>query len=311
MSIPDFQSLFRPVLELAAKQGGEISRSVATEAMSVRFNLTEDERQQRSRSSGGTYIYNRSGWALTYLTKAGLLERKARNSYSITELGQQFLQLHPQQIRNKDLRSLPAFRDFQSYKRDDDVETTADGIEHGDDATKTPYERIDSALVEINAHLSAQVLQELLAKPPDFFERVVLDVLSAMGYGGNRLEAAEHIGGVGDEGLDGRINQDALGLDVVVVQAKRYKADNIVGREPIQQFIGAMHGHGVTKGIFITTSSFAKTAVEFVSRSGGLKVVLIDGQRLASLMLQHKIGVRVERHADVLALDNNYFSEDE
>lgn len=243
------------------------------------------------------------------MSKAGLLEKKGRNTYAATESGREFLQKYPGQFGSRELKAIPQFREFQEFRRPEEGATPE--AEHGEAATKTPYERVDEALAEINAHLSAQVIQELLAKPPEFFERVVLDVLGAMGYGGNRLEAAEHIGGVGDEGLDGRINQDPLGLDVVVVQAKRYGADNVVGREPIQQFIGAMHGQGATKGVFITTSRFAKTAEEFVRRSANLKVVLIDGQRLAAFMLQYKIGVRIERHADVLALDNNYFSDDE
>jgi len=174
----------------------------------------------------------------------------------------------------------------------------------------TPHERIDAALGEINGTLRSQLLAALLKNDPEFFERVVIDLLVEMGYGGSRENAAEHVGGVGDEGVDGRINQDALGLDVVVIQAKRYHADNVIGREKLQQFIGAMHGQGATKGVFITTSRFAATAVEYVKRSANLKVILIDGERLTDLMLQYKIGVRVERHADILALDQNYFEED-
>ena len=243
---------------------------------------------------------------MTYLTKAGLIEKIATKTYRITLRGTQFLEHHPGGFGLKELLVIPEFKAFQR----------STGRQESDDAGSTPVpagtpsEQIERALEEINTELRSQLLSELLHKPPDFFEQVVLDVLIAMGYGGSREDAAQHLGGTGDEGVDGRISQDALGLDVVFVQAKRYAADNVIGREKLQQFVGALHGQGASKGIFITTSRFAATAEEFVSRSLSPKIVLIDGDGLAKLMLKHRIGVRVERHADVLALDNNYFDEE-
>ena len=301
MPIPDYQSLFRPILELAAN--GQISRQSATVAMSELYQLTPEERQQRIPSGSATYIRNRVGWAMTYLTKAGLIQPVAPKLYTATDLGREFLTRFPESFGNRELKGIEAFRTFQTHKRQHGPAPT----DPSDSESATPYERIDEALAEIHADLKEQVIAEVLSKSPEFFERVVLDVLVAMGYGGSRDDAAEHIGGVGDEGLDGRINQDPLGLDVVLVQAKRYAAEHVVGRQLLQQFIGAMHGQGATKGVFITTSRFAGTAEDYVQRGSQLKLVLIDGGQLAELMLRYQIGVRVESQANVLTLDNNYF----
>jgi restriction system protein len=305
MPIPDYQACFAPLLELATS--GPVTRSTATDALSDKFSLTPNERQLRIPSGAMTYIRNRVGWAMTYLTKAGLIEKIAPKTYAATEQGRDFLRQHPGGFGVKQLATIPEFKAFHQPSEEDSGDD--DGADTAVPA-KTPFERIDRAIAEINAQLRSQLLKELLQKPPEFFEQVVLDVLQAMGYGGSRENAAQHLGGVGDEGVDGRINQDPLGLDVVFVQAKRYSPDNVIGREKLQQFVGALHGQGASKGIFITTSRFAATVEEFVSRGSSLKVVLIDGERLTKLMLEHRIGVRVERHADVLALDNNYFDEE-
>jgi restriction system protein len=159
--------------------------------------------------------------------------------------------------------------------------------------------------------VKSRVLAAILDQSPSFFEELVLDVLQAMGYGGSREDAAQHLGRSGDEGIDGRINQDPLGLDQILIQAKRYAPENIINRQTIQAFVGSMTGQGVSKGIFITTSSFNENAREFVKRGFNTKVVLIDGDELLNLMLRHHIGVRVEREVEVLDLDQNYFSEDE
>ncbi len=305
MPIPNYQTLFGPILDLAVN--GRITRQSATATMSDRFNLNPVERQERIPSGGATYIRNRVGWAMTCLTKAGLIEKVAPKTYEATDQGREFLKAHPDGFSNSELRQIEEFQQFQKSGRE---RGESDTDAAATDAT-TPYERIDKALAEINADLKGELISEILAQSPDFFERVVLDLLVAMGYGGSREDAAEHIGGVGDEGLDGRINQDPLGLDVVLVQAKRYKLDNVVGRQLLQQFVGAMHGQGATKGVFITTSRFAGTAEDYVQRGSQLKLVLIDGDQLADLMLRHHIGVRVERQANVLALDNNYFEGDQ
>ena len=275
--------------------------------MAESFRLTPEERLQRIPSGAATYLRNRVGWAMTYLTKAGLIGKVAPKVYEATDRGRDFLVRYPDGFSNRELREIYDFRKFQAFKRPDDAADTT----QSDSESTTPYERIDEALAEINADLKEQLIAEVLGKSPEFFERVVLDFLVAMGYGGSREDAASHIGGVGDEGLDGRINQDTLGLDVVLVQAKRYAPDHVVGRQLLQQFVGAMHGQGGTKGVFINTSRFAGTAEDYVQRGSQLKLVLIDGNQFADLMLRHGIGVRVERQANVLALDNNYFEEEQ
>jgi restriction system protein len=170
---------------------------------------------------------------------------------------------------------------------------------------------LDGALKTINAELKSRLLDAILAQTPLFFERLVLDVLLKLGYGGSRADAAEHLGKSGDEGIDGRVNQDVLGLDQILVQAKRYAPDRAIDRQTIQAFIGSMTGQGVTKAVFITTSSFNANAREFVLRGAQTKVVLIDGDDLLGFMLQHHIGVRPERKIELLELDQNYFSDDE
>lgn len=304
MPIPDYQTLFRPILELAAK--GQVSRQMATAEMAELFQLTPEERQQRIPSGAATYLRNRVGWAMTYLTKAGLIRKVAPKVYGATDRGRDFLSRYPDGFANRELLEIDDFRGF--HRPHGPTDTTQSESES---ESSTPYERIDEALAEINEDIKEQVITEVLAKSPDFFERVVLDLLVAMGYGGSREDAAEHIGGVGDEGLDGRINQDTLGLDIVLVQAKRYARDRVVGRQLLQQFVGAMHGQGATKGVFITTSRFAGTAEDYVQSGSQLKLVLIDGNQLADLMLRYRIGIRVERQANVLALDNNYFEEEQ
>jgi restriction system protein len=175
--------------------------------------------------------------------------------------------------------------------------------------TSTPYEIIDREVAALRADLRGRLLQTILDESPEFFEQLVLDVLIAMGYGGSREDAAHHMGRSGDEGIDGRINQDSLGLDQILVQAKRYRPDNVINRQTIQAFIGSLAGQGVTKGIFITTSSFAESAREFVLRGSTTKIVLVDGPLLIDLMLRHGIGVRVAHNYVIHEIDQNYFDE--
>jgi len=175
----------------------------------------------------------------------------------------------------------------------------------------TPLEAIDAAIEQLHSDVKARLLDSILKQTPEFFERLVLDVLVAMGYGGTREGAAKHMGKSGDEGIDGRINQDILGLDQILVQAKRCAPDSPINRATIQAFVGSLAGQGVTKGIFITTSYFMDSAKEFVERGLNTKVILIDGATLVDLMMRHGVGVRAERTLVLVDLDQNYFEEDE
>jgi len=308
MAIPTFDRMLRPILELATRE--PITRKSATSAMEAHFNLPEEERAARIPSGQATYVRHRVGWAMTDLSKAGLLEKFAPRMYRATVEAAAFLQRHSDNITVADLDTLPAFQEWRkTFGTKVDSQPKADSP--GEVEKTTPLEMLDDAISTLNADLRSRLLDAILKQSPTFFEALVLDVLVSMGYGGSRENAAEHLGRSGDEGIDGRINQDPLGLDQIMVQAKRYAPENTVDRKTIQAFIGSLAGQGVSKGIFITTSSFAESAKEFVLRGSSTKVVLIDGTALLDLMMRHKIGVRVERQVQVLDLDQNYFTEDE
>lgn len=306
MPIPPFNDFLTPLLSLAARR--DISRRDATPAMADHFRLTNDERESRIPSGGATFIRHRVGWAMSYLTKAKMIEKVAPNIYRITEFGRNFLSGHPNGFTARDLAALPGWKEaWQTSKKDDGEEGAAPNTTTG----QTPVEALDGAIATLKADLKTRLLATILEQPPAFFERLVLDVLLKMGYGGSREDAAHHLGRSGDEGLDGRINQDALGLDQVFVQAKRYAPDHVIDRKTVQAFVGSMTGQGATKGVFITTSSFNENAREFVQRGSQTKVVLIDGNALLDRMLRHHVGVRVERRIEVMEIDQNYFSDED
>lgn len=312
MAIPTYDKLLRPVLELASRQS--ITRRTASEAMTELHRLTPEERGQLLPSGGDTFINNRTGWAMTFLTKAGLIARTKPRTYEATTLGRDFLRKHPTVIREYDLRAIPGYHEAweagsarrQEREKQQQGSTT---LEFAD--TETPHEIIAREAARLRTDLRGRLLQAIVDQTPAFFETLVLDVLISMGYGGSREDAAEHLGRSGDEGIDGRINQDALGLDQVMVQAKRYRPDRTVDRHEVQAFIGSLSGHGVTKGVFISTSKIAASAREFVARGSTTKVILVDGEMLIDLMLRHKIGVRTVKTHEIQELDQNYFDEGE
>tara|TARA_R110002050_G_scaffold198386_4_gene333158 strand:+ start:1129 stop:2067 length:939 start_codon:yes stop_codon:yes gene_type:complete len=309
MAIPTYDKLFRPVLEIAARE--RITRSSANAEIIKRSQLTQEE-IDRKLSSGGSTIRNRTGWAMTFLTKAALIEKVAPKTYQATALGHEFLAKFPHEIGLKDLRKIPGYEEAWKVgktKRDDKSPALDFGGDGDVEATATPDEIIEREVAAMRAVLRDRLLKAILDQTPEFFEKLVLDVLVAMGYGGSLDDAAQHVGRTGDEGIDGRINQDALGLDQILVQAKRYHPDNLIGRPAIQAFIGSMAGQGVAKGIFITTSSFGQKAEEFVLRGSSMKIVLVDGDTLIDLMLRHGIGARVAHKYEVHELDQNYFED--
>ena len=312
MAIPTYDKLMRPVLELAAQQ--PINRRTATDAMVAQHALTPEEVAQRL-AGGAPIIRNRTGWAMTFLTKAGLIAKTAPKTYQATDAGRKFLATHQGHIREADLKKIPGYEEAWaagSAKRREKESLAPDKTAARlPDDTSTPHEIIAREVSSLESDLRSRLLQTIVDQTPSFFEELVLDVLLAMGYGGSREDAAEHLGQSGDEGIDGRINQDALGLDQVMVQAKKYRPDRPVVRSEVQAFIGSLAGQGVTKGIFITTSSFAATAHEFVARGSTTKVVLVDGKLLIDLMVRHKIGVRVAHEFKLFEIDQNYFDEGE
>lgn len=298
MAIPTYDTLMRPILVHATK--GPITRRSMNEAMAKEFELSEEERSELLPSGSSTYISNRVGWAMTFLTKAGLIKKVEKFTYRATESASPFLKNHPNGFTDKDLRSI------NGYEAAWEKKSTASSKHEPTVSTATPEELIDQADDSLREELREQLLEHLTQINPYRFERIVLDLLFAMGYGGSRVEAAQVTKKSSDEGIDGVINEDRLGLDVIYVQAKRWK--NTVGRVEIQSFVGALAGKQAHKGIFITTSDFNRNAIEF-AQAVPQKVILIDGQRLAALMIEHGVGVSTSRTIEIKRIDSDYFEE--
>jgi restriction system protein len=310
MAVPDYQTLMLPLLQLAGEGRQTIKECVP--AIVQRFDLTEEDVGEMLPSGRQVTLLNRMHWAKTYLAKAGLLAPIKRGVFEITAEGQALLARRPERIDN---RTLDEFGDFAAWR------TRSSGVE-GDERSSmpaepltreasslTPLERIDSARKEIEATLADDLLTRLLNGTPAFFEKAVVDLLVAMGYGRGRDGAGQRLGRAGDGGIDGVINEDALGLDAVYVQAKRYAPENLIGRPAIQQFVGSLTGEGAGKGVFVTTSGFSAEAQRYVERIAQ-RVVLIDGQRFARLMIAHGVGVRGVETITLSEVDENFFAED-
>lgn len=299
MPIPDYQSLMLPMLRLAS-DGLDHRITGTVEALSDEFRLTTDEREHRL-SSGQPVIYNRTHWAATYLAKAGLLNRTGRGSVRITDRGRAVLTSAPTRIDVKFLSQFPEFEAFRSKATPQEV--PASNAAAGQD----PEELLDVTYGALRSTVEADLLDSVLGSSPAFFERLVLDLLVSMGYGGSRpLDAARHVGRSGDDGIDGVIDEDKLGLDAVYVQAKRWAVDHAVSRPDLQAFAGSLEGQRATKGVFITTSRFTADARDYVERIPR-RIVLIDGAALTRLMYDHRIGVRDHRSYELRRVDTAYF----
>jgi restriction system protein len=310
MTIPDYQSLMRPLLAYG-QDGAEKNIREAISSIAKQINLTEEEFNQLLPSGKQTLFSNRVHWARTYLDKAGAIKRTRRSHFVITDRGKKLLAEHLDRIDVNVLRQFPEFVAFQSPKASAEGESEVDVHEvQLPQTTATPEEAIQEAEFQILDHLRSDLLESIGKLSPAFFERLVVDLIVAMGYGGSRSSVAQRLGKSGDEGIDGIVNEDPLGLDVVYLQAKRYAADNTIGRERIQQFAGALVGQGASKGVFVTTSSFSKGAIEYANKVPQ-KIVLIDGRELTRLMVQYGVGVRTERTVDIKRIDTDYFDDSE
>lgn len=302
MPIPTFQDAMLPILEAASDGAVRPWRHLRDACVPV-FDATDDELAERI-SSGGSRFDSRIQWALTHLVQAGLMERPQRGQVRITQRGLDVLAEKPERVDVHLLDRFDEHLQFRSRTRD------AAGVlpanpSGGEAAESTPLEAVERAVRESNEALAADVLQRVLDLPPVFLEQLVLTLLGAMGYGG-RAGAAEHWGRSGDGGIDGVVRQDVLGLDRVYVQAKRYAADNTVGRPDIQAFVGALHGQQADRGVFITTSRFSDGARAYVEKIPN-RIVLIDGRRLAELMVLHNVGVQDESTFVLKRLDEDFF----
>jgi restriction system protein len=301
MPIPDFQSIMLPLLVFAGDQK-EHSKREATEHISNVFNLADAERKELLPSGRQYIIDNRVGWANTFLKKAGLLESPRRAVFRVTPQGLGVLEKQPEKIDVKFLEQFPEFLKFTKVSKDDQAkEPDEKGTE------QTPQEALEYGYQKMRKDLAQDLLASVKQMSPRFFERLVVELLLAMGYGGSLADAGKAIGQAGDGGIDGIIKEDKLGLDAIYIQAKRW--EGVVGRPEIHKFVGALAGRRANRGVFITTSSFTKEAAEYVTTIDA-KVILIDGEMLAQLMIDHNIGVAGVASYDIKRIDSDYFTEE-
>lgn len=308
MPIPDFQTLMLPVLKLFAD--GATSVSDCLSPLQTAFAITEEEADQLLPSGRVTTLASRTHWARTYLSKAGLLSSPKRNEHVITDKGRKLLASGPTRIDIKALEQFDGFADWRTQSRPDFESALKELPDRplAIDDRQTPEDAIQSAHAILMAALRDDLLAILKDINPVRFERLILDLLVAMGYGGGDLSNSKMTKGSGDAGIDGIIYEDALGLDSVFIQAKRYATDVKVGRPAIQQFIGSLTGEGATKGVFVTTSDFSTEARNALTKVPH-RIVLINGQELARLMIRHGVGVRTRTTYLVRGVDEDYFSD--
>lgn len=303
--LPTWDEFLRPLLELAAE--APIMRRTAVPQIADKYQFSENIRNSRVKS-GQTHIDNRTGWAMSSLVKAKFVEKhpSLKYTYAITDKGRAYLLKHEGPITIHDLRNIDGFTEAwkEASRRKQAAKTSP--AQSLNIETSTPSDLIEEAIAEIQESLQTDLLTQLLSSDPYRFEQIVIDMLVAMGYGGSREEAAQVTRKSNDGGIDGIISEDRLGLDVIYVQAKRYQ--NKVGRVDIQNFVGALAGYQAHKGIFITTSDYNANAVEYAS-SVSQKIILINGSRLADLMIEHNIGVSTVRTIELKRLDSDYFED--
>jgi restriction system protein len=309
MAIPDYETLMLPVLKVAG-DGHEHRIGDVVDQLARDFGLTEEERRQILPSGRQATFANRVGWAKTYLVQAGLLEATRRAHFKITDRGKKSLAEGPPRIDNKYLSQFAEFLQFKERGKVPGIEAST-GVDETATAplhAETPDELLRGTVKHIEAALKKELLDRILAAPPAFFERLIVALLLAMGYGGSREEAGRIVGRSGDGGIDGVIDQDALGLDRVYVQAKRYRGENAVSEPEIRAFSGSLGAAKANKGVFVTTSYFTQPAQNFAERHP-CKIVLIDGERLAALMIRHNVGVRIDETLYLKKVDEDFFED--
>jgi len=307
MAIPDFQSIMLPLM-LYASDGKEHSLQEMTDAMADRFHLSDDELKELLPSGQQAVFANRTGWAVSHLKKAGVFTTPRRAYYVLTKRGQDLLAQNHERITMKILKQYPEYIEFIGGKKksqEKDIKSVSIEDEPDTGNSISPLEIIENEFENLLEQLSNDLLDTIKSCSPSFFEKMVAELLFKMGYGGSRQDAVKAIGKSGDEGVDGIIKEDRLGLDVAYIQAKRWS--NSVGRPEIQQFVGALQGQKSRKGIFITTSSFTKEAYDYVSKIDN-RVVLIDGKQLAQLMIEHDLGVSPMVTYSIKKIDTDFFA---
>lgn len=302
MAIPDFQKIMLPLLKFLEDK---IEHSIrgTIDSLADQFDLSEEERRELLPSGQQAIFSNRVGWARTHLKKAVLLEPTRRGHFKITERGLSVLNQNPQNINIKFLDQFEEFKKFRAYKK----EAPNKHKQTDEEQDKTPEEALEIAYQNLRDELANDLIQQIKTSPPSLFEKLVVELLVKMGYGGTRKDAGKAIGKSRDEGIDGIIKEDRLGLDIIYIQAKRW--DNTVGRPEIQKFAGALQGQRAKKGIFISTSNFSREAHDYASRID-TKIVLIDGEQLTQFMIDYNIGVTPISNYEIKRMDLDYFIEE-
>ncbi len=316
MPIPDYQTLMLPLLQITA-DGREHQQAALVEALADKFNLTPEERAELIPSGRQTRLYNRVSWARNYLTGAILLQRTGRGRSSITQRGREVLAGNPARIDNTYLRQFPEFRDYlRSARKERDQQSehkttsesdTPDEALEATSESDTPDEALEDTFQRIRTQLVQELRQQMKQSSPRRFETLVVDLLLAMGYGGSRRDAGSAVGKSGDGGIDGIIKEDRLGLDLVYIQAKRW--DGTVGPRVVREFSGSLDMHRARKGVLVTTSEFSQSAEESAERSDK-QIILIDGDQLAELMIDHNVGVSEVQSYVVKRVDEAYFEDE-
>ncbi|CUH78049.1 restriction endonuclease [Tropicibacter naphthalenivorans] len=305
MPVPDYQTLMRPVLQAFAD--GALNVGQTLPGLQAQFGISDEEAQELMPNGRKTFLADRAHWARTYLSKAGCLTSPKRNVHEITSFGRELLQRHPDRIDNAVLAQVADFKDWKDASAQT-PEPKAPAVSTPETSEQTPEDAIASLHKQISDVLAQDLLEMVLTVTPARFEKLIVDLLIAMGYGGGDPAMGQSIGKSGDGGIDGVINEDALGLDAVYIQAKRYALDNKVGRPALQAFVGSLTGEGASKGVFVTTSDFSKEAHAYVDRIQQ-RIVLINGDRLARLMIQHEVGVRARKVYTIRSVDEDYFGD--
>lgn len=303
MSVPGYQEFMFPILQVLY-DGNQHGRKEIYEQVAIITKLTQEQMEDILPSQTEPTYINRISWAITYLKKAGLVQCPVRARFVITPDGKEIVDKNITQIDTKYLRKYPSFVAFQTLTHDKSKEADDNIIEDA-----TPREKIEANYAIVKKAICDDLLAKILEQSPYFFEQLVVNLLVAMGYGGNVVDAGNATKCSGDEGIDGLIKEDKLGLDTIYIQAKRYRRDNLVGRPTVQQFMGALQLKGARKGILITTSDFTREAREAVSRSTAVSIILINGMELVDLMYEHNVGVSVEETIVIKKIDNDYFEE--
>lgn len=300
--IPDFQKIMLPFMKILA-DGLEHSTIETNEKIANLFGVTEEELNQFLPSGAAKTFPNRVAWAKSHLKMAGLLENTKRSYFKITESGKKILEDNPTEINLKILKNIPTYQERTGRTRDEDLSSDIDNAQ----PSATPEEILENSYLKIRKTLAQELLMKVKSCSPSFFESLVVELLVKMGYGGSIKDAGRSIGRSGDEGIDGIIKEDKLGLDVIYIQAKRW--ENVVGRPEIQKFVGALAGQGAKKGVFITTSRYTNDARDYQPRNE-TKIVLIDGEQLADLMIDFNLAVQTANTFEIKRIDNDYFGEE-